>query len=100
MLTQKRISKKKITIYLVLIIIILAAIGYIIYRTFFMTSGKIEEPVISSTIILPSKVETSFKEEIFDSFLFRNLEIHGDLPVKVKEQGKTNPFESFTINNY
>lgn len=95
MLTQKKTSSKKTIIYVVVIVVALAVIGFVLYRTFWATSKTGGTSVVSqaSIITLPAKIETDFNKKIFTGLLFGRLSEHGDLPVKVREKGKNNPFE-------
>lgn len=97
MLAPKKVSGKKITIYSLILIIVLAGVGILIYKNF-IAQGKKGKAVLTPSPqeqILPSRLEVNFPGEVLKNPLLNNLKMHGQLPVEAGEQGRTNPFQKF-----
>jgi hypothetical protein len=82
-------GKKKITILIIVLVVIILAGLYFVYANFF--AGKVSEV----TQPLFPKLKTGFALEILKDPKFSALIPHGKLPVVISQKGKVNPFMKF-----
>lgn len=82
-------GKKKITILIIFLAVVILAGLYFIYVNFFV--GKVFE--VAKPPFL--KLKTGFAFEILEDPKFSALVPHGKLPVVVSQKGKVNPFMKF-----
>lgn len=101
MLAAKLISKKKAIIYLI-ILVILALASFFAYRYFAGGYSAEQEKARQDihiapnpNLILPAQLDQAMIKKILDHPLFKKLEKHGELPVKVDALGRVNPFQEF-----
>jgi len=83
-------SKRKI--YLIIVLIIWLAIGYLVYAKFIKRPSQLEP--VQVTEPKGEKFRISAIEAILESEEFKNLVIFGNLPIKIKDtdKGRENPF--------
>ena len=83
-------SKRKI--YIIIVLIIWLAIGYLVYAKFIKRPSQPES--VQVTEPKEEKFRISAIKTILESEEFKNLVIFGDLPIKIKdtEKGRENPF--------
>jgi len=96
MLAPKKINRKKIIIYSLVIVIVLSTVTFLFYQEFSNKNILGDKSVsTANNLVIPSPIETTFGQKIFSNLLFKDLEMNGNLPVKIREQGRTNPFQEF-----
>lgn len=84
---------------IVVLAVVFAVIGYLIYDNFLSTEVEIGGSLITDTPGV--KVTPGLKTEIDASFLnsapYVDLKQHGKLPVKVDRMGRSNPFRPVSL---
>jgi len=91
---QKKKKRQKFLLIILVIVVFLAAI--ILWWSFLKSDEKIEKnyllEIMKKKIILESKKFANLDLSVLDSSLFNELKSHGDLPIKIGEVGRDNPF--------
>lgn len=98
MLAPKALGKKKIIILSIVIAVVLAAAGFIIYKKFVSSEGGqslIDATASGPGLTPPPRLETGLFEGVFKNELFKNLRQAVQLPIEAGEVGRTNPFQKF-----
>lgn len=104
MLARKKLSHKKVMILSITIAVVWIIIGVLFYYNF--SSPKVAKPLLYSTTGLPITASPptgnspppagssqELKVDLFGSQTFQQLKIYGEVPLKVKNLGRSNPFE-------
>ncbi len=104
MLARKKLSQKKVMILGVAMAVIWVVIGLLFYYNF--SGKKVVRPLVNNTVGLPittsppvgnlppsSGGSQGLKVDLLDSPTFQQLKIYGEVPLKAKNLGRSNPFE-------
>jgi len=93
MLVKKQISDKKNQILIAVILAALTGTGYFLYRNFFPSAVPATEAPKAPVVVVKGHVlPADFGGELLASPDFKELKTYGNVPVKVKNIGKTDPF--------
>lgn len=96
MLVPKKASASRVTLLAILIVIILAVSGYVIYTRFIQTDKVVD---ISNTIeVRPSPdINTDFSSDFISQAPYTDLVQNGKLPVQTSVTGRSNPFAEILL---
>lgn len=97
MLIPKTLSRTKVALLVIVLVLVLGAIAYVIYlgvkpRGIARPDRNPSEELFGPGFVLPTAPE-SFDPAFFDDPLVRSLQNNSGLPLKVGSVGRSNPFE-------
>lgn len=99
MLARKRFSKQKVVMLSGIIIVTWVIIGILFYLNFAHSPAKrqnLTTRVALPTAVPPPTVTTLWYQalnfSLFDSAVFKELKIYGEVPLTAKALGRSNPF--------
>lgn len=101
------ISEKKQKILIIVLVVIILLIAAILYFGLF-GGVSIPAPTISPRTLLPSPAEIQpaisiekqielikLDSRVLDSSLFKSFKVYGEIPIKIENVGRDNPFVPF-----
>lgn len=98
MLRRKKMKGSKRAILIIIIILLLAVISYLVYANFFTGNKKILTTKSLKTLSNEIIIMPGLNPKLMDDFLVKSPYIdfkqHGDLPIKIDQMGRTNPFRA------
>ena len=102
MLVKKKMSAPRRNLLVVVMIILVAVIGYLVFSSFFtgIMSPQDKEPVTVAPFDLP-RINADFNDDFLLKSPYINLRQRSNLPVQVGsgETGRTNPFRVIQFIN-
>lgn len=109
MLVKKGMGLKKKLVLTGIILINLIIIGVVVLNTFKAGAKKepefvLPKPAEDNQALAPEKKAEEPRDldkrpiySFFNDPIFKELQIHGDLSLKIKKMGRSNPFEMFAL---
>lgn len=92
MLARKQISSKKNSVLVSIMILSLVGMGYFVFRLYRPVSVSVSSPTVASPARNFKQLPVDFGKDLFSANDFRELRSFGEVPVKVRNIGKTDPF--------
>ncbi|MFA6322916.1 MAG: hypothetical protein WCX71_05640 [Candidatus Buchananbacteria bacterium] len=104
MLMQKKLSKSRLIIYIVIITVLVLGSLYLLYESFIAgmfvvpsePSDSMESPVENLTV--PSS-ELMFTDDFIHRAPYQNLKMASDKPLVINQLGRSNPFSPINYNS-
>ncbi len=96
MISRKKVSKKKIILYAVIIVIMILGNIFIYYKNSNTVSPDLSDGLTNDlNLDTPLEIQTSKTRAVIENNLFITLKKIGDWPVTPKKIGKVDPFAPF-----
>ena len=99
MLLPKKISGPRKIILLIVVVILIGVIGYLVYDNFLSQNLAIIQPLpVEVEILAVPTIEPKFETDFLSQEPYRSFEENGQLPVRVENLGRPNPFRALPFS--
>ncbi len=95
---KKRVTGIKKILSLIFIIVLISALGFLVYFNFFVGSQKPTELPGGEESLIISIINTDFKSDFLNKLPYTELKSNIKLPIAEGKTGRSNPFRAIPFS--